>query len=68
MDATHTSHAWTMPEWRWRGSWVFGGASKMECHVQYKSENLIAERNRRNKLNAKLYALRALVPNISKEN
>ncbi|KAL5982155.1 hypothetical protein ACLOJK_016224 [Asimina triloba] len=43
------------------GSWAFGGASKMECHVQYKSKNLIAERNRRNKLNAKLYALRALM-------
>lgn len=37
-----------------------GGASSMA------SKNIVSERNRRKKLNERLFALRAVVPNISK--
>lgn len=32
------------------------------------SKNIVSERNRRHKLNQRLFALRAVVPNISKVN
>ncbi|XP_010251245.1 PREDICTED: transcription factor ABORTED MICROSPORES-like isoform X2 [Nelumbo nucifera] len=50
---------------------LMGGKDKLKaCRrlggEQYQSKNLITERNRRNKIKSKLFALRALVPKITK--